>query len=143
VLSPEQAKTALAALRIEDGYERKWERFQKLPKSPAIRNGFLTEENGAVRHVECGYYHIVSDEQAARIDDLAAPERTRYFDAFFPSLGRHFETVWQFLKRLPYQIGFTHVNLFESRTIRPSLGDGGWGGLSPSSRPCRGSGKMC
>jgi hypothetical protein len=105
--TPDQAKAALEPLRIDDGFERKWARVKKLPKSLAARQGFLVEVNGAVGYVECAYGKIVPDNVAAGFDSLSGHERSRVFDALLPGLGRQVESAWQLLRRLPYEFEYT------------------------------------
>jgi hypothetical protein len=109
MIKPEEAQRELSRLQGEDWVKTRLRGLAKLPATArALGHAVLGHnEDGAA----CEWQHQRRERRraAARLETESLAMRRRLFAALFPKLGDGVELAWQFLDRLPYQIGYDRM----------------------------------
>jgi hypothetical protein len=106
MLKPQEAQQELTRLQREDWVETRLRGLARLPATARTLGHAVLghNEDGAARQWQ--HHHRERREAAARLEKEAPALRRKLFAALFPKLEDSVAAAWQFLDRLPYQIGY-------------------------------------
>jgi Family of unknown function (DUF5724)/Domain of unknown function (DUF4132) len=106
MLTPEQAQKELQKIKVETWQASRVAALKKLPEKlrQAARPVMGVEEDGE----ELNYLqrNKLRDEYSPFIAGLNSAQRTEFFEALCPGLGKAVEDAWRLFDRLPYQSGY-------------------------------------